>query len=152
MKRSAYSTPVEEAVARFEADTSFSLPKSYKDFLSSSEEFPREVKPVPVTETVPKELEYYIDEGTASVGHFLGTRIKDGEYVLDALYLAREWDIPKGLVLIAGDGHTWFALDYRSCSKEPPVVFLAGEEWHSVHVASTFAEFFSMCLVGPPNK
>ena len=152
MKVSSYNSPAEEAVSKFEASSSLCLPEAYKSFLKSSIELPIDLKPVPVTDPVPKQMEYFVDDGHVSVGHFLGTRIKDGEYVLDAVYLAREWEIPDKMVLIAGDGHTWFALDYSAKRADPPVVFLAGYEWLSVRVANHFEEFLSMCEAGAPNQ
>jgi hypothetical protein len=53
----------------------------------------------------------------------------DTSALTDTPYLVKEWELPAGVVLLCGDGHTWVALDYRSCgsSGEPSVVFLDTE-------------------------
>ncbi len=152
MKVTSFSTPADEAVSKFEASSALCLPEAYKRFLKRPIGLPADLTPVPVAEPVPEKMEYFVDDGHVSVGHFLGTRIKDGEYFLEAAYLAMEWEIPDKMVLIAGDGHIWFALDYRTIRTNPPVVFLAGDEWLPVRVANSFEDFMSMCEADAPNQ
>ncbi|MGY3215794.1 hypothetical protein ACVWWV_000296 [Bacillus sp. TE9122W] len=40
---------------------------------------------------------------------------------MDSAYLIKEWELPEGLVLISGDGHTWVAMDYRKMKKNPAI-------------------------------
>ena len=48
--------------------------------------------------------------------------------ILDTQYLLNEWEMPKGLILFNGDGHTWLAFDYRNESSEPPIVYINNDE------------------------
>jgi hypothetical protein len=53
------------------------------------------------------------------------------------------WEMPPGLVLISGDGHRWFALDYRDCGPngDPCVVWIDNDSDETISVAATFEEF-----------
>ncbi|PGK51808.1 SMI1/KNR4 family protein [Priestia megaterium] len=69
---------------------------------------------------------------------------KDG--ILDTAYLLNEWGLPKNLVLIAGDGHSWIALDYRHQKEDPPVIYLEeGDEmeWKEIPLAASFEEYIN---------
>jgi len=69
---------------------------------------------------------------------------KDG--ILDTDYLLNEWDLPKNLVLITGEGHSWIALDYRHQKEDPPVIYLEEGnemEWHEIPLAASFDEYIS---------
>ncbi len=145
MKVSAYTNSLDEAIAKFEGEFALALPASYKSFLGTNDPTKMESHFLRVNGHIPDNLKYYISDGFIEVDGFLGTRIKDGGFVLDCSYLAKEWEIPEGLVLIAGDGHTWIALDYRECMKEPSVVFIAGDDWSSIHIASSFEKFMELC-------
>lgn len=73
--------------------------------------------------------------------------------LLLSAYLLREWEMPEGLVLLSGDGHTWVALDYRACGAqgEPPVVWIDNEAEDSPHieqVAPDLATFFAGLVDG----
>lgn len=62
--------------------------------------------------------------------------------ILDTQYLLNEWEMPKGLILFNGDGHTWLAFDYRNESSEPPIVYINNDEDTKViKIANSFNEF-----------
>lgn len=63
--------------------------------------------------------------------------------ILDSDYLIEEWDLPKNVILISGDGHTWTALDYRKTKENPPVIFLDVEEEKIIELAPDFETFLS---------
>lgn len=67
--------------------------------------------------------------------HLLGV---DG--LLDSPYLSGEWDLPKRVVVLSGDGHTWIALDYR-LSAEPSVTWFDVELGSELALAPTFRAF-----------
>ena len=80
--------------------------------------------------------------------HIDGSRLygicKEGILLTD--YLLDEWDLPKGLVLIAGEGHSWTALDYRQKKENPPVIYLeegAEMEWREIPLADSFEKYIS---------
>ncbi|MFJ1764217.1 SMI1/KNR4 family protein [Amycolatopsis sp. NPDC088138] len=60
--------------------------------------------------------------------------------LLDSPYLSTEWDLPKRLVVLSGDGHTWVALDYRR-SAEPSVGWFDVELESELPLAPTFRAF-----------
>jgi hypothetical protein len=66
-----------------------------------------------------------------------------GLSLLDTAYLVREWGLPSPVVLLAGDGHTWVALDYRGCGpdRDPPVVWFDADEQREVLLAADFRAF-----------
>lgn len=61
--------------------------------------------------------------------------------IIETEYLSNEWNLPKSLVLLSGDGHTWIALDYRQVEKDPPVIFIESENCHWCKIADNFEQF-----------
>lgn len=74
-----------------------------------------------------------------NVDHILGISLEDG--ILKSEYFIEEWEMPEGLVLFNGDGHTWIAFDYRHVSSEPPIVYIDNEEEKIIKIANHFDEF-----------
>ncbi|WP_439378277.1 SMI1/KNR4 family protein [Amycolatopsis lexingtonensis] len=60
--------------------------------------------------------------------------------ILDSPYLSAEWDLPRQVVVLSGDGHTWVALDYRR-SSEPSVTWFDVELESELALAPTFRAF-----------
>jgi hypothetical protein len=60
--------------------------------------------------------------------------------MLDSPYLRAEWGLPSRVVVLAGDGHTWVALDYRR-SAEPSVTWFDVELESELALAPTFRAF-----------
>lgn len=71
--------------------------------------------------------------------HLLG--IAKDEGIMDSEYLIEEWELPKGLVLINGDGHTWVAMDYRKTKENPPIHYFDVEMEEDFKLADSFDEF-----------
>jgi hypothetical protein len=70
-------------------------------------------------------------------------------FILGSEYLCIEWEMPLGLVLLAGNGHTWVALDYRNWEpdEEPPVVYVNNISENEVYpLAPDFATFLDGLL------
>lgn len=65
----------------------------------------------------------------------------DGGGILCSHYMSREWSLPAGLVLLAGDGHTWVALDYRDVGDEPTVAWIDVDSGQQLRLAPDFASF-----------
>lgn len=60
--------------------------------------------------------------------------------ILETPDMIAEWGLPQGLVLLAGDGHAWFALDYRKRT-EPAVIWIAADGPDEIRLADNFAAF-----------
>ena len=75
------------------------------------------------------------------IDHLLGIGHNIG--ILDTLHFQEEWNLPKGLLLISGDGHEWVALDYRYSKTCPPIVHVDSEEETITTIASSFNEFLT---------
>ena len=71
--------------------------------------------------------------------HLLG--IAEDEGIMDSAYLIKEWELPKGLVLINGDGHTWVAMDYRKTKENPTIHYFDVEMEEDFKLADSFDEF-----------
>lgn len=76
-----------------------------------------------------------------SINHFMGIGKENG--LLENDYLLKEWEMPKGLILLSGDGHTWTALDYRLTKEDPTVVYVDNEGQEIVTIARSFREFLT---------
>ncbi|APT46845.1 SMI1/KNR4 family protein [Bacillus safensis] len=71
--------------------------------------------------------------------HLLG--IAEGEGIMDSGYLIKEWELPEGLVLISGDGHTWVSMDYRKTKENPAIHYFDVEMGEDFKLADSFDEF-----------
>ncbi|MFD4419347.1 SMI1/KNR4 family protein [Bacillus safensis] len=71
--------------------------------------------------------------------HLLG--IAEDEGIMDSAYLIKEWELPEGLVLISGDGHTWVAMDYRKTKENPAIHYFDVEMEEDFKLADSFDEF-----------
>mgnify|MGYP002623329024 CR=1 FL=1 len=117
--------------------------------------------PLPKQE-VPAHLTRYIDNGYVSVAEINGIGTSHTS-VLETEYMTAEWQLPKGFVLLDGDGYTWIAFDYRTADHEPTIVFLDSDSGDTLFLAASFAEFFSRLVphealfdeegeyIGPPR-
>lgn len=63
--------------------------------------------------------------------------------MLDTAYLIQEWELPTSIVLLAGEGHYWVALDYRICGPtgDPSIVWIDNERNDELQLAPTFRTF-----------
>lgn len=90
---------------------------------------------------IPTQLHGFVDHGYICIAEINGighTHIS----VLETPYMTEEWGLPKGFVLLDGDGHTWIAFDYRTTKSNPTIVFLHAESGNMLFVADSFTQFF----------
>ncbi len=90
---------------------------------------------------IPSHLRGFVDHGYICIADINGigrTHIS----VLETPYMTEEWRLPKGFVLLDGDGHTWTAFDYRTAKSNPTVVYLDAESGDTLFVADNFSQFF----------
>jgi len=121
------------------------LPNSYKELLQTQNggyltksAFPTEVNNHSADGYIPVELIHGI------------SRDPDNIYgVLTTEYMTEEWELPNGLVLLCGDGHTWIALDYRGDLEEPKVVFLDVEMEQEIELSQDFGSFIEGLIDEP---
>jgi len=76
-----------------------------------------------------------------SVDHIRGIE-EDG--ILSNDYYIEEWELPKDILLICGDGHTWTAMDYRQTKEEPPIIYIDlewGDDIFILELAPNFKTF-----------
>mgnify|MGYP003418666911 FL=1 len=75
------------------------------------------------------------------VDHIIGIE-KDG--ILSNDYYIKEWELPKDILLICGDGHTWTAMDYRQTKEDPPIIYIDleyGDDIFILELAPNFEAF-----------
>lgn len=77
------------------------------------------------------------------VDHIFGIGVGKERGILESEYLIREWGLPKNVVLISGDGHSFIALDYRNSKVDPPVIFINAEQSQEIRLAKSFEEFMT---------
>jgi hypothetical protein len=65
--------------------------------------------------------------------------------LLDTAYMTSEWDLPPKQVLLAGQGHWWITLDYRS-GDIPSVAWLDVDNDEDIQLAASFNEFLDGLL------
>ncbi|WP_068672131.1 SMI1/KNR4 family protein [Oceanobacillus sp. Castelsardo] len=65
------------------------------------------------------------------------------ESILESEYLIKEWGLPKKVVLISGDGHTWIAFDYRNTDENPPIILIDHDGEEITELAPDFESFLN---------
>lgn len=86
---------------------------------------------------------FQLEEEEISIDHLLGIGESEEEGILITLYMCEEWDLPKEIVLLSGDGHSWVFLDYRMNRDNPTVSYINTETEVDVVLASDFTNFIS---------
>ncbi|WP_338754912.1 SMI1/KNR4 family protein [Bacillus sp. FJAT-52991] len=75
------------------------------------------------------------------IDHIMGIGKEHG--ILENDYYLKEWDMPDGLILISGDGHSWIAFDYRNTKENPPIVYIDNESEQIFKLAPSFHDFLN---------
>ena len=125
----------EELIEIFEKENAIKLPEEYIKYAGTNDSW---VVKLPQSDT--GSLKFYFGEEFYEIGGFSGLDKNKYRSVFDSASLVKEWNLPLKLVLIDGDGHTWLALDYRSCDKDPKVILIESDEGNSLVVANSFKE------------
>ncbi len=128
--------PPEERIAEFERQHGVKLPAGFSDYAGRSG--PWVVRLPPANSETTK---YYFGEGLYEIGRIAGFDPDTFLSIFDSSSLTVEWGLPKELVLLEGDGHTWIALDYRTANSAPTVIAIETDEYTCLPVASSFQEF-----------
>jgi hypothetical protein len=80
-------------------------------------------------------------DNSVSLDHIKG--IGKGTGIFNNEYLIKEWDLPEGIILISGDGHSFIGFDYRKTKNEPTVIYVDTQNNKEVTLASNFKEFLN---------
>ena len=139
VQQQTYDADLPTLLRRFEEEYQVTLPDSYKQFVSDDSRVQQHYE-APIEGPVPTTLAYFIENNTVSIGGFYSPDPLRPMSLFSSGYLCEEWQLPKGLVLISGDGHTWIALDYRSTQTDPPVVFVESDSCEHVLIAKSFTD------------
>lgn len=75
-------------------------------------------------------------------GIVLDPTVKTAFNMMDTAYMTAEWDLPPQQVLLAGAGHYWITLDYRS-GAAPSVAWIDVDSGEDLQVAGSFTVFLS---------
>lgn len=131
----------EEIIETFENKYGVKLPGEYIKYAGANESWVVKLPPCNTDST-----KYYFGEGFYLIGSFSGLDPDKYRSIFDSAELVKEWKLPKKLVLIDGDGHTWMALDYRDSDTEPKVIVIESDECNYLVVANNFNEFVQSLL------
>ncbi|MEN2467919.1 SMI1/KNR4 family protein [Ornithinibacillus sp. JPR2-1] len=73
-----------------------------------------------------------------------GISTKKSEGVLESIYLIKEWELPKDIVILSGNGGERFiAFDYRQTKTNPPIILIDTEMEFEDVIAANFEELLS---------
>ena len=73
--------------------------------------------------------------------------IKKDKGIMETDYFKQEWGISKrNIILISGDGHSWFALDYNH-GEEPKVIYIETDTERITQIYDTFQEFINHLFI-----
>lgn len=81
------------------------------------------------------------EAGYIEVDYLWGIDKKGKQGIWQTTYLLKEWDLPKGLILLNGDGNSWIALDYRDAATNPSVLYIESDSSIELTLADNFDEF-----------
>nr|WP_315485423.1 SMI1/KNR4 family protein [uncultured Undibacterium sp.] len=135
-----YST--EERIQMFEDEYGVRLPPEYIQYAGTKSS---SVVKLPLCDN--ESTQFYFGEGFYTLGKLADIEPDPyGSSIFDSASLAEEWGLPKKLMLIEGDGHTWLALDYRESTTDPKVIVIESDEGKHLLVANNFKEFVQSIL------
>lgn len=77
------------------------------------------------------------------IEYILGIGGSEDEGVLTTIYMSKEWGLPRDIVLLSGNGHTWVFLDYRKDKENPSVSYIDKETDLDLIIASNFTDFIN---------
>lgn len=80
-------------------------------------------------------------EDHVHVDHLFG--IEENKGILQSEYLIEEWGLPKDIVIISGEGHSWIAFDYRETKEDPPLIYIDTESEQIIEIARNFDAFLN---------
>ncbi|PGS49307.1 SMI1/KNR4 family protein [Bacillus sp. AFS041924] len=120
-------------IVKAEAKLKIKLPKKYIEILKQQN------GGVIKFDSFPTEVPTSWADDHVNVDHILG--IGEDSGILESGYLIKEWDLPKNIVLISGDGHSWIALDYRKTKEEPPIIYIDVDDDQIINLSPNFETF-----------
>lgn len=74
------------------------------------------------------------------ISHIFGLGKGDNS-ILHSDYYIKEWELPVGIILFSGTGHTWLAFDYRQTKENPPIIYIDTEISIILTIANNFDTF-----------
>lgn len=129
-----------ERLAEFEQQYGLKLPDSYSELILPTGEAVEVNKSVIVQPSGNARIDRFLSgRNRLSVGRIFGVAGLELDTIFCTEYMTLEWGLPEDLVLLEGDGHCWLALDYRSQSHDPPVIFIESAECSWLTVAPNLA-------------
>jgi hypothetical protein len=132
--------PIRESdIKRAENLFNVKLPKSYLDILriqnGGSIIFNAHPSPKPTSWS----------DHSVNVDFIMGIGENNG--ILETPYYIKEWNMPEGLILISGQGHSWIAFDYRNTVENPSIVYIDNETEEIFKIADSFESFLKNLYV-----
>ena len=94
---------------------------------------------------IPQEIpNVYPDDNILQIDYLFGVSHRKYEGILKTLFYSKEWNLPKNVVILAGDGHWWLVLDYRNYTGDnPPLSLLDSNYDLDVFVSEDFSVFLN---------
>lgn len=86
---------------------------------------------------------FKIKDEEITVEEIYGISANEEEGILTTIDMHGEWGLPKDIILLNGDGHTWVFLDYRKNREQPSVSYLNLELEIDLVLASNFTDFIN---------
>lgn len=80
-------------------------------------------------------------ENHIHVDHLFG--VEENKGILQSAYFIEEWGLPKDIVIISGEGHSWIAFDYRETKEDPPLIYIDTESEQIIEIARNFDAFLN---------
>ena len=131
----------EQRIGIFEKENGVKLPGEYIKFAGTKRSWVVMLPPCDADST-----KYYFSDGFYELGELFGVEPDKHRSIFNSPGLVSEWKLPKELVLIDGDGHTWLALDYRDSKTEPKVIVIESDSSNFLVVANNFDDFVQALL------
>ncbi|MBN6204985.1 SMI1/KNR4 family protein [Ralstonia pickettii] len=79
-----------------------------------------------------------------TIDFLYGISTQKSEGVLESIYLIKEWELPKDIVILSSNGGERFiAFDYRQTKMDPPIILVDKEMEFEDVIAANFEEFLS---------
>lgn len=137
--RPAREPTATERIAQFQSEYAVVLPLRYIELVEANTLTDFHDSVIPNPGPTGQEIDRYVGARPfIEIDNLFGVSEDESQSIFCSENMTKEWELPNDLVLLAGDGHTWLALDYRGQKTEPPVILIESHQYSSVQLARTF--------------
>lgn len=134
----------DKAIEKVEEKLGIKLPISYINLLEEKNGGELKCNRYPYVYEQDIDEENLEENADLTIDFLHGISTKKSEGVLESIYLIKEWELPKDIVILSSNGGEIFiAFDYRQTKTDPPIILIDTEMEFEDVIADNFEELLT---------